>query len=110
MKKTFKPELGDDSINVAATASGEGATEVPAWKGYSRWHLDSVHHRLYSDRFKPYSSWFNVGVIAWSAHRTNQHRMYAAQTTLRNLDWNTLIILAAAQGFAKGLDVSAAAR
>ncbi len=51
MKKTFKPELGDDSINVAATPSGEGAAEIPAWKGISlAGHLDSVHHRFYSHR------------------------------------------------------------
>ena len=32
--------------------------------------------------------------------------MYALKKTLAELDWNTIIILGAAQGFATGLDVS----
>jgi di/tricarboxylate transporter len=57
--------------------------------------------------FAPYKSWFNVGVIGLvGATVLISTGCMPLKPTLRNLDWNTLIILAAAQGFAKGLDVS----
>ena len=50
---------------------------------------------------------WNVGIIALvGAAILMGTRCIDFKTSMRNLDWNTLVILSAAQGFAKGLDVS----
>lgn len=107
MKKVFKPELGDDSFNVAAQSSSN-LNEVPAWKGYlSLGTLILCVVGFVLTGYQPFKSWFNVGVIGLVGGTILiTSGCMPLKPTLRDLDWNTLVILAAAQGFAKGLDVS----
>lgn len=112
MEKVLKPELGDDSINMAAVGTGEDDKEIPSWKGMlSVLTLVGCVIGFVLTGFSPFKSWFNVGVIGlMGATILITSGCMPLKPTLRDLDWNTLVILAAAQGFAKGLDVSGGGR
>ena len=112
-KKVLKPESSDfDKDNyfaeLAKNSAGDDASDIPAWKG----NLSLIVLILCIVGFiltgqswaKPY---LNVGVIGLlGATILITTGCMALKKTLAEMDWNTLIILAAAQGFAKGLDVS----
>ncbi|GAB2045694.1 SLC13 family permease [Agathobaculum sp. TL06] len=112
-KKVLKPESPDfDKGNYyaeLAEKSGEEETDkIPAWKGKM-----SVIVLLLCilgfiltgfDAFDPY---LDVGIIGLlGATILIVSGCMPLKKTLAEMDWNTIVILAAAQGFAKGLDVS----
>lgn len=113
MKKVLKPDRPDfDEGNyfaeLAAKTTDDVAADVPAWKG----NLSVIVLILCilgfiatgSPIFKPY---LNVGVIGLlGATVLITTGCMPLKKTLAELDWNTLVILSAAQGFASGLDKS----
>ncbi|MCI2106085.1 MAG: anion permease [Intestinimonas sp.] len=116
IKKVLKPENPDfDKGNYYAEISAgdsdntdSAAKDIPAWKG--RMSLIvlclCILGFILSGQaaFKPY---LNVGIIGLlGATVLITTGCMPLKKTLAEMDWNTLIILGAAQGFAKGLDVS----
>ena len=112
-KKVLKPESPDfDKGNyyddLASKTSDETQNDVPAWKGWFSLIvlLLCIVGFVLTDQaaFKPY---INVAVVALiGATVLITSGCMPLKKTLAEMDWNTLVILAAAQGFAKGLDVS----
>ncbi len=112
-KKVLKPDSPDfDKGNyfaeLAANSANDEADKIPAWKG----NLALIvlifciigFILTGQEAFKPY---LNVGIIGLlGATILITSGCMPLKKTLAEMDWNTLIILAAAQGFAKGLDVS----
>ncbi len=114
LKKVLKPESPDfNKGNYYAELSEsigdeQSASSVPAWKGYLSVIvlIACVIGFIFTNNaaFKPY---INVGIIGLlGATILIVSGCMPLKPTLASMDWNTLIILAAAQGFAKGLDVS----
>ena len=112
-KKVLKPERpdfdeGNMYADLANLSNEEDEKNIPAWKGYL-----SIGTLIFCilgfvvtgmGLLKPY---LNVGVVALiGATVLIASGCMPLKKTLREMDWNTLIILAAAIGFAKGLDVS----
>ena len=112
-KKVLKPESpdfdkGNYYANLASKTSDETQNDVPAWKGWFSLIvlLLCIVGFVLTDQaaFKPY---INVAVVALiGATVLITSGCMPLKKTLAEMDWNTLVILAAAQGFAKGLDVS----
>ena len=94
--------------DLASKTSDETQNDVPAWKGWFSLIvlLLCIVGFVLTDQaaFKPY---INVAVVALiGATVLITSGCMPLKKTLAEMDWNTLVILAAAQGFAKGLDVS----
>ena len=112
-KKVLKPESpdfdkGNYYADLASKTSDETQNDVPAWKGWFSLIvlLLCIVGFVLTDQaaFKPY---INVAVVALiGATVLITSGCMPLKKTLAEMDWNTLVILAAAQGFAKGLDVS----
>ena len=112
-KKVLKPESpdfdkGNYYADLASKTSDETQNDVPAWKGWFSLIvlLLCIVGFILTDQaaFKPY---INVAVVALiGATVLITSGCMPLKKTLAEMDWNTLVILAAAQGFAKGLDVS----
>lgn len=112
-KKVLKPEnpdfdKGNYYADLASKTSDETQNDVPAWKGWFSLIvlLLCIVGFVLTDQaaFKPY---INVAVVALiGATVLITSGCMPLKKTLAEMDWNTLVILAAAQGFAKGLDVS----
>ena len=112
-KKVLKPESpdfdkGNYYADLASKTSDETQNDVPAWKGWFSLIvlLLCIVGFVLTDQaaFKPY---INVAVVAMiGATVLITSGCMPLKKTLAEMDWNTLVILAAAQGFAKGLDVS----
>lgn len=114
MKKVLKPERPDfDKGNyfaelAARTSDEDTQSNIPAWKGWFSLAvlILCVVGFVLTDRpaFKPY---LNVAIVALiGATVLITSGCMPLKKTLAEMDWNTLVILAAAQGFATGLDVS----
>ncbi|MCI6363429.1 SLC13 family permease [Intestinimonas butyriciproducens] len=116
-KKVLKPESpdfdkGNYYADLASKTSDETQNDVPAWKGWFSLIvlLLCIVGFILTDQaaFKPY---INVAVVALiGATVLITSGCMPLKKTLAEMDWNTLVILAAAQGFAKGLDVSGGGR
>ena len=116
-KKVLKPESpdfdkGNYYADLASKTSDETQNDVPAWKGWFSLTvlLLCIVGFILTDQaaFKPY---INVAVVALiGATVLITSGCMPLKKTLAEMDWNTLVILAAAQGFAKGLDVSGGGR
>ena len=116
-KKVLKPESpdfdkGNYYADLASKTSDETQNDVPAWKGWFSLIvlLLCIVGFILTDQaaFKPY---INVAVVALiGATVLITSGCMPLKKTLAEVDWNTLVILAAAQGFAKGLDVSGGGR
>ena len=116
-KKVLKPESpdfdkGNYYADLASKTSDETQNDVPAWKGWFSLTvlLLCIVGFILTDQaaFKPY---INVAVVALiGATVLITSGCMPLKKTLSEMDWNTLVILAAAQGFAKGLDVSGGGR
>ena len=116
-KKVLKPESpdfdkGNYYADLASKTSDETQNDVPAWKGWFSLIvlLLCIVGFVLTDQaaFKPY---INVAVVALiGATVLITSGCMPLKKTLAEMDWNTLVILAAAQGFAKGLDVSGGGR
>ena len=116
-KKVLKPESpdfdkGNYYADLASKTSDETQNDVPAWKGWFSLIvlLLCIVGFILTDQaaFKPY---INVAVVALiGATVLITSGCIPLKKTLAEMDWNTLVILAAAQGFAKGLDVSGGGR
>ena len=112
-KKVLKPESpdfdkGNYYADLASKTSDETQNDVPAWKGWFSLIvlLLCIVGFVLTDQaaFKPY---INVAVVALiGATVLITSGCMPLKKTLAEMDWNTLVILAAAQGFATGLDVS----
>ena len=112
-KKVLKPESPDfDKGNyyaeLAEKSGDEETDKIPAWKGKMSvivLLLCIVGFILTGfDAFDPY---LDVGIIGLlGATILIVSGCMPLKKTLAEMDWNTIVILAAAQGFAKGLDVS----
>lgn len=114
-KKTLKPESPDfdkgnyyAELGNLASDGSEEKSAVPEWKGWLALAvlLLCVVGFVLTDQpiFKPY---LNVAIVALiGATVLITSGCMPLKKTLAEMDWNTLVILAAAQGFAKGLDVS----
>ena len=112
-KKVLKPESpdfdkGNYYADLASKTSDETQNDVPAWKGWFSLIvlLLCIVGFVLTDQaaFKPY---INVAVVALiGATVLITSGCMPLKKTLAEMDWNTLVILGAAQGFAKGLDVS----
>ena len=112
-KKVLKPESpdfdkGNYYADLASKTSDETQNDVPAWKGWFSLIvlLLCIVGFVLTDQaaFKPY---INVAVVALiGATVLITSGCMPLKKTLAEMDWNTLVILAAAQGFAKGRDVS----
>ena len=110
-KKVLKPESpdfdkGNYYADLASKTSDETQNDVPAWKGWFSLIvlLLCIVGFVLTDQaaFKPY---INVAVVALiGATVLITSGCMPLKKTLAEMDWNTLVILAAAQGFAKGLD------
>ncbi len=117
MKKVLKPEAPGFNDNnyfaqiAAASAENSEKTEkkdVPAWKGWLSLIvlIGCIIGFILTGQpmFKPY---LNVGIVALiGATILIVTGCMPLKKTLAELDWNTLVILGAAQGFALGLNVS----
>ena len=88
----------------------EDGKEIPAWKGYlSVATLLLCVIGFVLTGYQPFKNWFNVGIIGMIGMAIlTATNVMPLKPTLRNLDWNTLMILAMAQGFASGVDKSGA--
>lgn len=114
MKKVLKPESPDfDKGNYYAELSNLSTndnehTDVPAWKGrLSVIVLCLCILGFILTGFEPFKPFLNVGIVGLiGATILLTTRCMPLKETLAGLDWNTLLILGACQGFAKGLDVS----
>ena len=112
-KKVLKPEdpdfdKGNYYAELAEKTTDDETANIPAWKGHM-----SVAVLLLCiigfilTGFAPFKPYLNVGVIGLlGATILLVTGCMPLKQTLAEMDWNTLVILAAAQGFAKGLDVS----
>ena len=112
-KKVLKPESPDfDKGNYYATLAEQTddatADQIPAWKGkLSVIVLFLCILGFILTSFAPFKPYLNVGIIGLlGATVLIVSGCMPLKQTLAEIDWNTLVILAAAQGFAKGLDVS----
>lgn len=112
-KKVLKPESPDfDKGNYYATLAEQTddatADQIPAWKGkLSVIVLFLCILGFILTSFAPFKPYLNVGIIGLlGATVLIVSGCMPLKQTLAEMDWNTLVILAAAQGFAKGLDVS----
>ncbi len=117
LKKVLKPENPDFDKNnyfsqIAGTANdksnGGKKEEVPAWKGWLSLVvlITCIVGFILTGQaaFKPY---LNVGIVALiGATILIVTGCMPLKKTLAEMDWNTILILAAAQGFATGLNVS----
>ena len=112
-KKVLKPESPDFNkdnyfAELAEKSTDDDTSNIPAWKGYLSLAvlvLCIIGFVITGESWaKPY---LNVGIIGLlGATILITSGCMPLKKTLAEMDWNTLIILAAAQGFAKGLDVS----
>ena len=112
-KKVLKPESPDFDknnyyANLSNVVSDDSTDDIPAWKGWMSLIVLvlCVVGFVLTDQpmFKPY---LNVAVVALiGATVLITSGCMPLKKTLAEMDWNTLVILAAAQGFANGLDVS----
>ena len=116
-KKVLKPESPDfDKENYyadLANATTDAATsDIPAWKGWmSIIVLILCIVGFVLTGFAPFKPYLNVAIIGLlGATILITSGCMPLKKTLAEMDWNTLVILAAAQGFAKGLDVSGGGR
>lgn len=119
LKKTLKPESPDfnvgnyfEEVANAESASSEKKEAVPAWKGVlSVAVLILCIIGFVLTGLAPFKPYLNVGIIGLlGATVLIVTGCMPLKKTLKELDWNTLIILAAAQGFATGLNVSGGGR
>lgn len=112
LKKVLKPESPDfDKDNYFAQISEESAEtkeEIAPWKGYlSLIVLIGCIIGFVLTGFAPFKPYLNVGIVGLiGATILIVTGCMPLKKTLRDLDWNTIVILAAAQGFATGLNVS----
>lgn len=112
-KKVLKPESPDFNkgnyyAELEATSSDEESDSIPLWKGrLSLIILIVCILGFILTSFEQVQPYLNVGIVALiGATILITTGCMPLKKTLAGMDWNTLIILAAAQGFAKGLDVS----
>lgn len=112
-KKVLKPDSPDFNkdnyfAELAEKTTDEETANIPAWKGWLALIvliLCIVGFILTGQSWsKPY---LNVGIIGLlGATILITTGCMPLKKTLAEMDWNTLVILSAAQGFATGLDVS----
>ena len=112
-KKVLKPESpdfdkGNYYADLANATTDDVAAGMPAWKGWmSVIVLILCIVGFILTGFAPFKPYLNVGIIGLlGATILITSGCMPLKKTLAEMDWNTLVILAAAQGFAKGLDVS----
>lgn len=112
-KKVLKPEdpdfdKGNYYAELAEKTTDDETANIPAWKGnMSVAVLLLCIIGFILTGFAPFKPYLNVGVIGLlGATILLVTGCMPLKQTLAEMDWNTLVILAAAQGFAKGLDVS----
>ncbi|WP_369281845.1 SLC13 family permease [Oscillibacter sp. GMB15532] len=112
-KKVLKPESSDfDKDNYFAEISNAAVNDtsksIPAWKGrMSAITLVLCIVGFIISSFPTFESYLNVGIVSLlGATLLITTGCMPLKKTLAEMDWNTLIILGAAQGFAKGLDIS----
>ena len=112
-KKVLKPESpdfdkGNYYADLANATTDDVAAGVPAWKGWmSVIVLILCIVGFILTGFAPFKPYLNVGIIGLlGATILITSGCMPLKKTLAEMDWNTLVILAAAQGFATGLDVS----
>ena len=112
-KKVLKPESpdfdkGNYYADLANTTTDAATSNIPAWKGWmSVIVLILCIVGFILTGFAPFKPYLNVGIIGLlGATILITSGCMPLKKTLAEMDWNTLVILAAAQGFAKGLDVS----
>lgn len=113
LKKVLKPDRPDfDKNNYFAEISSQveegGKEEMPPWKGKISLIvlIGCIIGFILTgqDAFKPY---LDVGIVALiGATILIVTGCMPLKKTLAEMDWNTIVILAAAQGFATGLNVS----
>lgn len=112
-KKVLKPEdpdfnKGNYYAELADKTTDDAIADIPAWKGnMSVIVLLLCIVGFILTGFAPFKPYLNVGVIGLlGATILLVTGCMPLKQTLAEMDWNTLVILSAAQGFAKGLDVS----
>ena len=112
-KKVLKPERPDFDVgnyyaDLANRTTDDDTADIPAWKGtMSVVVLILCIVGFILTGFDPFKEYLNVGIIGLlGATVLITSGCMPLKKTLAELDWNTLVILSAAQGFATGLDVS----
>lgn len=115
LKKVLKPESPDFNVGNYYSEMLENGNveesvseEVPKWKGIlSLVVLIGCILGFILTGFAGFKPYLNVGIVALiGATVLMTTGCMPLKKSLRELDWNTIIILGAAQGFANGLNVS----
>ncbi|MBQ9423531.1 MAG: anion permease [Pyramidobacter sp.] len=109
MKRVFKDDLQAAAMPAAETAQESVHKGVPAWKGrFALFVLLFCIVGFVLTSFKPFSKYLDIGIVALIGATVliSTGCISIRDALHEGVDWNTVTILGACTGFAKGLDVS----
>ena len=115
MRHVFRQDLALSAQETVSTAQNDSqeSADAPAWKGnFSLAILLLCIVGFVLTSFEPFSSYLDIGIVALlGASALVIARCIPLGVAMREgVEWNTVIILGACTGFAKGLDVSGGGR